>query len=134
MKNAQLLNVQYRGYNFSPVTLNRNRVILYGRLNYSVWHGKSEALCLNVLIVKVKRGAKRKNPIPQLLGYMGLYLAICTELYLRKLIGIKGYISRGRKDEKKCNYNVYGIVYTRSVRHFLKISHESKVSFLIYIS
>ncbi|CRL20426.1 unnamed protein product [Penicillium camemberti] len=55
IKSAQPLNVQCeRGYNFGPVTLDRKRVVLSGRPDYSVWHSKSEALCLDVLIVKGK--------------------------------------------------------------------------------
>jgi hypothetical protein len=132
IKNAQSLNVQCeRGYNFGPVTLNRKKLILSGRPDYSVWYGESEALCLNVLIVEAKGGAKGSNPIPQLLGYMGAYLAMCIVLYLRRLIGMEGCIHRGRKDEQKRNCGVYGMAYTGSSWHFLKISHESKVSWFI---
>lgn len=113
IKNAQPLNVQCeRGYNFGPVTLNRKRVMLAGRPDYSVWYGESEALCLNVLIVEAKGGAKASNPISQLLGYMGC-------------------IHRTRKDEQKRNCGVYGMAYTGFSWHFLKISHESKVSWFI---
>jgi hypothetical protein len=132
IKNAQPLNVQCeRGYKFSPVTLKRKRVILSGRPNYSVWYGESEAFRLNVLIAEAKGGAKGSNPIPQLLGYMGLYLAMCIVLYLGKLIGMKGCIRRERKNEQTRNWGVYGMAYTGSVWHLLKISHDSKVSWLI---
>jgi hypothetical protein len=95
-------------------------------MDYSVWYGESEALCLNLLIVEAKGGAKSKDPIPQLLGYMGMYLAICVIPFLGKLIGIKGCIHRGRKNDQKRNCGVYGMAYTGSVWHFLKISQDSK--------
>lgn len=63
-------------YQFGPVWLNRKKVILSGRPDYSVWYGVSEALCLNVLIVEAKGSHKATNPIAQLLGYMGPYLNI----------------------------------------------------------
>jgi hypothetical protein len=98
-------------------------------MDYSVWYGESEALCLNVLIVEAKGGAKskectpsrthrscasghscvpggctlryqlafRKKVFPQLMGYMGMYLAICVTPFFGKLIGIEGCIHRGRK-------------------------------------
>ncbi|KAJ5251626.1 hypothetical protein N7489_002036 [Penicillium chrysogenum] len=110
LTNARPLNIQYeRTYSFGPVTLNHKRVILSGRMDYSVWYGESEALCLNVLIVEAKGGAKSKDPIPQLLGYMGC-------------------IHRGRRNDQKRNCGVYGMAYTGSVWHFLKISHDSKWS------
>lgn len=77
IKNAQPLSVQCeRTYQFGPVWLNRKKVILSGRPDYSVWYGVSEALCLNVLIVEAKGSPKATNPIAQLLGYMGPYLNI----------------------------------------------------------
>lgn len=77
IKNAQPLSVQCeRGYRFGPVTLNHRKVVLSGRPDYSVWYGESEALCLNVLVVEAKGQIKGTNPIPQLLAYMGMYLAI----------------------------------------------------------
>ncbi|CDM27677.1 hypothetical protein DTO006G1_7785 [Penicillium roqueforti] len=110
LTNAQPLNVQCeRAYSFGPVTLNHKRVVFSGRMDYSVWYGESEGLCLNVLIVEAKGGAKSKDPIPQLLGYMGC-------------------IHRGRKNDQKRNCGVYGMAYTGSVWHFLKISHDSKWS------
>ena len=55
IKNAQPLSVQCeRGYKFGPVTLSRQKVVLYGRSDYSVWYGESEALRLNVLVVESK--------------------------------------------------------------------------------
>ncbi|KAJ5926539.1 hypothetical protein N7516_008312 [Penicillium verrucosum] len=77
IRNAQPLNVQCeRGYKFGPVTLNRQKVVLSGRPDYSVWYGESESLCLNVLIVEAKGQIRGTNPIPQLLAYIGTYLAI----------------------------------------------------------
>ncbi|KAJ5826579.1 hypothetical protein N7447_003342 [Penicillium robsamsonii] len=103
LTNAQPLNVQCkRTYSFGPVTLNHKRVVFSGRIDYTVWYGESEALCLNVLIVEA-------DPIPQLLGYMGC-------------------IHQGRKNDQKRNWGVYGMAYTGSVWHFLKISHDSKWS------
>lgn len=58
------------------MTLNHRKVVLSGRPDYSVWYGESEALCLNVLVVEAKGQIKGTNPIPQLLAYMGMYLAI----------------------------------------------------------
>jgi hypothetical protein len=97
-------------------------------MDYSIWYGESEALCLNVLIVEAEGGAKSNDPTPQLLGYMGMYLAMGVILFLGKLIGIKGCIHRERKNDQKRNCGVYGMAYTGSVWHFLKISHDSKVS------
>ena len=85
IKNAQPLSVQCeRGYKFGPVTLNRQKVVLSGRLDYSVWYGESESLCLNVLIVEAKGQIRGTNPIPQLLSCMGTYLAIYFVYHLSR--------------------------------------------------
>ncbi|KGO74162.1 hypothetical protein PITC_022200 [Penicillium italicum] len=108
IKNAQPLSVQCeRTYQFGPVWLNRKKVILSGRPDYSVWYGVSEALCLNVLIVEAKGSPKATNPIAQLLGYMGC-------------------IHRARKSEGKRNCGVYGMASTGDTWTFLKISNDSK--------
>ncbi|KAJ5757122.1 uncharacterized protein N7511_007304 [Penicillium nucicola] len=108
IKNAQPLSVQCeRTYQFGPVILNRKKVILSGRPDYSVWYGESEALCLNVLILKAKGPPKATNPIAQLLGYMGC-------------------IHRARKSEGKRNCGVYGMASTGETWTFLKISNDSK--------
>ncbi|KAJ5138909.1 uncharacterized protein N7515_003757 [Penicillium bovifimosum] len=79
LTNAQPLNVQCeRGYSFGPVKLNGKRVIFSGRMDYSIWYGETELLCLNVLVVEAKGGPKSGHALPQLLGYMGMYLAICV--------------------------------------------------------
>lgn len=63
IKNAQPLSVQCeRGYKFGPVTLNRQKVVLSGRPDYSVWYGESEALCLNVLVVEAETKKETKDP------------------------------------------------------------------------
>ncbi|KAJ5555096.1 hypothetical protein N7535_007541 [Penicillium sp. DV-2018c] len=72
LTNAQPLNVQCeRGYSFGPVKLNGKRVIFFGRMDYSIWYGETELLCLNGLVVEAKGGPK----LPQLLGYIiyGVY-------------------------------------------------------------
>jgi hypothetical protein len=127
IKDSQPLNIQCeRNYNFGPVTFNRNEVMLSGRPDYSVWYGDN--LCLSVLVVKGTPGVKGINPITQLLGYMGMYFAICVIVYLRKLIRMKGCVHREQKAEKKRNCGVYGMAYAWSTWHFLKIGHDSKVS------
>ncbi|KAJ5146356.1 uncharacterized protein N7515_000920 [Penicillium bovifimosum] len=110
LTNAQPLNVQCeRGYSFGPVKVNGKRVIFSGRMDYSIWYGETELLCLNVLVVEAKDGPKSGHALPQLLGYMGC-------------------IHRERKNSGRRNCGVYGMVYNEDVWHFLKISHDSKWS------
>ncbi|KAJ5542213.1 hypothetical protein N7461_008216 [Penicillium sp. DV-2018c] len=78
-------------------------------MDYSVWYGEAELLCLNVLVVEAKGGPKSGDPRAQLLGYMGC-------------------IHRERKHSGRRNCGVYGMAYNEAVWHFLKISHDSKWS------
>ncbi|KAJ6152247.1 hypothetical protein N7497_006566 [Penicillium chrysogenum] len=106
---AQPINVQTeRLYKHGPVRLNHRKVMLSARLDYGLWYGDNEAVCLNVLVVEAKK-TDLEGGVAQALGYMGC-------------------IHRQRKKLTKRDCTVYGMASNGVGFSFLKISHDSKWS------
>jgi hypothetical protein len=102
--------------------------MLSARLDYGLWYGDNEAVCLNVLVVEAKK-TDLEGGVAQALGYMGEYLTMPNILYIRKLTCFEGCIHRQRKKLTKRDCTVYGMASNGVGFSFLKISHDSKVSF-----
>ncbi|KAJ5800481.1 uncharacterized protein N7518_002549 [Penicillium psychrosexuale] len=94
----------------SPTTeaikLKGKRVYLGARLDYGIWYGEDETLCLNVLIVEAKRSDIELGAT-QALGYMATIHNEC-------------------KKSSKRDATVYGMTSSSEMFSFLKISHDSK--------
>jgi hypothetical protein len=56
--------------------------MLSARLDYGLWYGDNEAVCLNVLVVEAKKTDLGAG-VAQALGYMGEYLTMPNILYIK---------------------------------------------------
>ncbi|KAI3299676.1 hypothetical protein DTO002I6_1903 [Penicillium roqueforti] len=106
---ARFLGIKIKHkWSYGPVLLDKKKHTLVGELDYGIWYGDMEDLALIAAVVRTKPGEVQKG-IAQTLASMGC-------------------VHRRRKNLKKNDCTIYGLVTDDKDFWFLKISHDSNWS------